>query len=272
MCEALRREGMESFVFSLSDCLHDLSRRQVTIGGVDLSSVDGIVVKKLGDHPSPVSRLRLHMLRQLESMGVRIYSRPSVIDVAMDRYRMSMNLIEAGFAVPRTFSVENEATASQALQGLGQAVAKPIYTSKARGMVRLNGHATDLIESAALAEGPLLLQEYVDSRGRDVGVCVLGGRFVGAFARVAADGEWITSSSAGGRYEPFALPEKAIDLAEGAAETFGLDYTVVDLVETADGYLVYEVSAFGGFRGLWEAARYNVAADYARYVKWDLLS
>ena len=57
-----------------------------------------------------------------------------------------------------------------------------------------------------------------------------------------------------------------IDLAHKAQALFGLDFTCVDVVETTDGPQVYEVSAFGGFRGLLEANGLDAAALYADYV------
>jgi len=47
---------------------------------------------------------------------------------------------------------------------------------------------------------------------------------------------------------------------------FGLSYAGVDLVEGPDGFLVYEVSAFGGFRGLHEAYGLDAARLFAGYV------
>ena len=56
----------------------------------------------------------------------------------------------------------------------------------------------------------------------------------------------------------------AIEYAERAARAFGLDYTVVDLVEHGDDFLLYEVSAFGGFRGLHEACGVDAAVALRR--------
>lgn len=271
MCEALRREGIQSFVFSLCECLHDLSAGRVTFNGFDLAGLDGIVVKKLGAEASPAARLRLHILRELANHDVRIYSRPSAIDVAMDRYRMTMALVDARLPVPQTFAIESETALNEAARTLPSAVIKPVYTSKGRGMVRIGPGHTSASQEAPAAGTPTLVQEFIEAPGRDIGACILGSKFIGAFYRVAASSEWLTCTSAGGSYAPCDLPAAGRRLAESAAELFGLDYTVVDLVETRGGYLVYEVSAFGGFRGLWEASRYDVAAKYARYVKWDLL-
>ncbi|MFP4049030.1 MAG: ATP-grasp family protein, partial [Desulfovermiculus sp.] len=47
---------------------------------------------------------------------------------------------------------------------------------------------------------------------------------------------------------------------------FDLDFTCVDVAETADGPLVFEVSAFGGFRGIWEAQGIDAASLFTSYV------
>jgi ribosomal protein S6--L-glutamate ligase len=116
----------------------------------------------------------------------------------------------------------------------------------------------------------MLVQEFVEAPGRDIGACVLGGDYLGAFYRVAAEGQWMTTTAVGGSYVPCQLSEEGIDLAVQAAGAFGLDYTIVDLVEAPDGFRMYEVSAFGGFRGLWESSGFDVALKYAEYIKREV--
>ena len=57
-----------------------------------------------------------------------------------------------------------------------------------------------------------------------------------------------------------------IDLADGAEGLGGLEFTTVDIAETADGPVVFEVSAFGGFRGAKEGIGIDAAALYCDYV------
>ncbi len=266
MREALQARGIESQVFALGDCLHNLNSGEVSLGGRSLSELNGIVVKKLAPQEDPSARLRLHMLRDLERAGVRMFSPPAVIERVMDRYAMNMALVEAGLPLPRTYSIEGAAALNAAVSALGKAVVKPVYTSKGRGMFLTEAdgptNATWPVES-----GRSLVQEFVQSPGRDIGACVLGGQYVGAFYRVAAAGQWMTTTAAGGRYAPCELSPEGIDMAVRAAATFSLDYTIADLVETPDGYRMYEVSAFGGFRGLWDSAGFDVAAEYAKYIE-----
>ena len=51
-----------------------------------------------------------------------------------------------------------------------------------------------------------------------------------------------------------------------AQEPFGLTFTCVDVAETSPGPVVWEVSAFGGFRGLREARDIDAADLYVRFV------
>ena len=45
-----------------------------------------------------------------------------------------------------------------------------------------------------------------------------------------------------------------------------MDYTTVDVAETEHGPVVFEVSAFGGFRGALEGAGIDAASLYADHV------
>jgi ribosomal protein S6--L-glutamate ligase len=45
-----------------------------------------------------------------------------------------------------------------------------------------------------------------------------------------------------------------------------MDYTTVDMAETEQGPVVFEVSAFGGFRGASEGLGINMAKHYVDYV------
>jgi ribosomal protein S6--L-glutamate ligase len=268
MSEALRERGVESFVFSLGDCLHDLASGRVTLGEQDLGEVDGVIIKKLAPQDSAVARLRLHMMRSLESQGVRVFSPAGVIERAMDRYGMNRELAADGLPLPQTIAFESMDGLRLAIDTLGDAVVKPVYTSKGRGMFR--ARRGDVLPDWDAENGRWLAQRFVEAPGRDIGACVLGGAYVGAFYRVAPEGNWMTTTFSGGHYEPCQLDQRGQDIAVRAAQLFGLDYTVVDLVETEGTYQLYEVSAFGGFRGLWTANQMDVAGLYADYIGGEI--
>ncbi len=224
-------------------------------------------MKKLGDTADGwVVRERLGLLRQLEGAGVPVLSAPDRLEVCLSRARLTQELARGGFPIPDTVITEDPAEAEAAVARFGRAVLKPLYTSKGRGM--------DVLEAGPAARaaldrhrmdgrGPFYLQRFVPHPGRDLGVAVLDGRYVGAYWRVAGPGQWMTTILSGGRYEPADPPPEAVDLALRAARHFGLVFTGVDLVETEAGFQVFEVSAFGGFRGLEKACGIDAAARLA---------
>jgi len=88
----------------------------------------------------------------------------------------------------------------------------------------------------------------------------LGGEYLGAYARIAQNNSWNTTIHSGGRYANFDAHQAWIDLAYRAQAPFNMDFTTVDVAESEDGPIVFEVSAFGGFRGAKEGIGMDAAA------------
>jgi ribosomal protein S6--L-glutamate ligase len=147
-------------------------------------------------------------------------------------------------------------------------VLKPLFTSKARGMavVEHGPDAQNSLEHFKAENTVMYIQKKVSIPGRDLGIVFLGGEYVGTYARVAPEHTWNTTTHYGGTYEPFTPKPRLIDLAHSAQSLFGLDFTCVDIAEAPEGPLVFEVSAFGGFRGLFEANKIDAARLYTEYV------
>lgn len=266
---ALRAAGAEALVVDLAACALRLPEPGVWHQGRRLD-VEAAVVKKIGDAAGGWTvRERLQILRHWEASGVPVWSAADRLEVAVDRYRMTVELVRAGLPVPETVITEDVGEAVASVERFGAAVLKPLFTSKGRGMVRLDP-ALDvrriLERHRAENADPFYLQRFVKHPGRDLGVAVLDGRCLGAYWRIAGDGQWMTTVLSGGRYAPADPPAEALALAERAARHFGLLFTGVDLIEADDGFTVLEVSAFGGFRGLLDGCGVDAAPRLADAV------
>jgi len=266
---ALRAEGAESFVVDLAACTLEFPAARVCAGGRPLDGLDGAVVKKIGA-ATDGSRFaaRINLLRALYRSGVPVVSGPEQLAITADRYRMTLELVRAGLPMPETVVTDDVGEAEAAVERFKAAVLKPLFTSKGRGMKRLRAGSDLRPVFARHREDhglPFYLQRFVPHPGRDLGVAVLNGRCLGAYWRVAARDQWMTTILSGGRYEPADPSPEAIAIAERAARHFGLLFTGVDLMETPDGgWVVLEVSAFGGFRGLSVALGLDAASLVAR--------
>jgi len=148
-------------------------------------------------------------------------------------------------------------------------VFKPLFSTKARGMVLLEADAPDAEAQIAAfkAENPVMyIQKKADLSGHDLGMVFLGGEYICTYARVSQTDSWNTTIHSGGKYAPYEPDAELIELGRRAQAPFGLTFTTVDIALTPDGPIVFEVSAFGGYRGAQEGCGIDAAALVAEHV------
>ncbi len=273
LADAVQEETDFRMLIDMAKVSCDLREGKVTYAGIDLSSLDGMIIKKIGPEYTPNLLDRLEILRFLSERGLKIYSNPLCIIRLLDRLSCTVSLGLGGIPMPPTIITEDIEEAVDAVGLFGAAVFKPLYSSKARGMtvVYKGPSAREGIEKFKSAGNPVMyIQKLVDIPGKDLGVAFLGGQYVATYSRSKHKDSWNTTTNNGGKYLPYDPPSKTIDLAYKAQKLFDLDFTCVDIVETEDGPLVFEVSAFGGFRGLMNANGIDAASLYAKYVMGKL--
>lgn len=281
LAEAAERTTGERILADPDDLSVDVESGRVRASGIDLTGLDALLVKKIGREYRPEHRERLEILRFLDHRdgtvapngGTRVFSRPGSIAAAMDRLTCTLTLRGHGLPLPRTVVTEDPEEAMAAVRRFGRAVLKPLYTSKARGMrpVEDGPDLEDEIRSFH-REGRrvLYVQEFVDHPGWDLGMIFLDGDHLGTYRRVTTDETWTTAVSDSGKYEAFDPDEELVDLGRRAQAPFGLTITSVDVALPEAGPVIWEVSAFGGFRGLWETAGIDAAEAWVTHVQETL--
>lgn len=275
--EVEARTGYRRLI-EMQDVVLDLSPPgpgRLVHGDLDLAELDAVIVKKIAGDYSPDVLDRIEMLRMLEGLGVRVFSRPEAMFSLVDRLSGTVKLRLGEIPMPATIVTESVDEALATIHRFGAVVAKPLYTSKARGMKVFDVRGVDWptlaaelrpqIEAFARDNRVMYLQQLIEHPGRDLGVVFVGGEYLATYARVSG-GSWSTSTREGGKYEPHQPSAEVIELARRAQALFDLDFTCVDVVETPDGPKVFEVSAFGGFRGLLEACHVDAAVHYVDHV------
>ena len=249
----------------------DLAGGRLLHGDTDLCKLDGLIVKKISAIYSPATLDRLEMLRVAEACGVRVFSPANNILRLVDRLSCTVTLRNAGIPMPETRVTEDIDLAVGTVADFGSAVFKPLYSTKARGMCVID-HTLDQAQvrnrvTAFQAQNPVMyIQRRVDLPGRDLGMVFLAGEYLGCYARVPQDDAWNTTIESGGRYAAHQPTTQEIELAHRAQALFGMDFTTVDVAQTENGPVVFEVSAFGGFRGAREGIGIDVAELYVDYV------
>jgi len=258
-------------VIDMAEVSLDLERQRLLFQGQDLCQLDALIVKKISATYNPNTLDRLELLRVAEQAGVRVFSRAEHILRLIDRLSCTVTLRNAGIPMPATRVTEDIGAAVTAVQDFGSAVFKPLYSTKARGMCVIDSrqqHGDIEREIRAFqAENPMMyIQQKVDLPGRDLGMVFLDGEYLGSYARVSKGDAWNTTIHSGGKYAAHTPPDDVIALARRAQAPFGMDFTTVDVAETNAGPIVFEVSAFGGFRGALEGIGINAADLYTEHV------
>ncbi|MBU2646643.1 MAG: GAK system ATP-grasp enzyme [bacterium] len=263
LADTLEKKTGFRLLISMDDVSVNLEKRQVWFRDHNLATLDAVLVKKLASDYEPEMMNRLEILRFLEAQGVAVFSRPASIAGLLNRLNCTTTLCLGDIPIPPTVVTENVSEAHRAMKIFGTAVFKPLFTSKARGMQVIADSRSALDEIRAYQNNgnrTMYIQKFFPLPGKDLGLVFLGGKYLATYARVRQNSSWNTTTLSGGKYEPFEPDEKLIELGRRSQALFNLDFTCVDLAETETGPVVFEVSAFGGFRGL-EVAHHMNAAD-----------
>jgi ribosomal protein S6--L-glutamate ligase len=255
----------------MADVSLDLEHQALHAGEYNLCELDALIVKKISAVYSPGTLDRLELLRVAENAGVRVFSPAESMLRLINRLSCTVTLGNADIPMPETRVTEDVGAAMLAVREFGSAVLKPLYSTKARGMCIIDSNQPDeTLEQEVQAfrqENPMMyIQRKIDLPGRDLGMVFLAGRYLGTYARVPQGDAWNTTIHSGGRYASHSPADDVIDLAYRAQKLFNMDFTTVDVAETVNGPIVFEVSAFGGFQGAKDGIGIDAAALYVEHA------
>ncbi|MEK6814372.1 MAG: hypothetical protein AABY65_06545 [Nitrospirota bacterium] len=271
LSETIRSLAHEAVVIPPEECSLCLHKGQVTHRGQDLALFDAILVQSLGDVALPATRFRVHILRHLEREGVRVFPKPDAIESTMDRYRMTLELSQAGLPVPPTLVTEQIEHALLFLEAFGPSVFKPLFTSGGRGMAVLAdpAEARGFLRAQADTGGlPFYLQQCIEDPTNHMSVVIVGGRFLCAYTRPwAAPGpETIAQSLSSSTHRLIEPSTEEIALARCAARLFGLGFATIEMVDQGSGLTIYGVSPWGNLRCPWEIGAIDAAGAHVAHV------
>jgi len=272
LADAVEAKTGFRLVVDMAQVSHDLASNRLKFLEHDLCDLDAIIVKKISARYSPNTLDRLELLRVAEAHGVKVFSGAENMLRLVDRLSCTVTLRNGGIPMPDTVITEDIETAYKAVKEYGEAVFKPLFSTKARGMCLINAKQSSKalykeIEAFQKDNPMMYIQRKLGLLGQDLGLVFLGGQYLGTYARMSADEKtWNTTINSGGHYAAFTPSDEIIAMAEKAQDLFNLDFTTVDVAETKSGPIVFEVSAFGGFRGALEGAGLDAATLYVDYV------
>lgn len=239
----------------------DVARR-IAPGDVVLARLD-VLPTLLGVEPG------LDVLRRIESVGFPVANSGDALLVAHDKLATARVLTRAGVPHPSTVHVVPGGP-PVALEP--PVVVKPRFGSWGRDVVRCDTRRALARTLRRLRGRPwfevggALVQELVPPCGHDLRLIVAGGVVVGAIRRCAPPGEWRTNVALGAERVAVIPDGSAVAMARAAAAASGLDLVGVDLLPTADGWVVIELNGCADFCDLYAPPSTDVFVDAMRHV------
>lgn len=262
-------------VVDMAEVVLNLQTGKLTYRDVVLNELDGVIIKKISETYSPAADDRIRMLDGLRADGVRCFSAPEQVGRLINRLEGTAALARGGVPLPETRITENTQAALAVIDEFGKAILKPLYSTKARGMVVLEAADgaevnTHKLKTFRTEHGLFYLQKFVNLGGQDLGMVFLGGEYLCTYARVGDANAWNTTINSGGKYQAYDASPELIELGYKAQSCFDLSFTTVDIALTEEGPVVFEVSAFGGFSGALKGCGIDAAEKLCEYVLNEL--
>ncbi|MBU1198127.1 RimK family alpha-L-glutamate ligase [Candidatus Micrarchaeota archaeon] len=213
------------------------------------------------------SSFEIYSSRYFEHLGIRMINNSKSVELGGNKFESLIRLKEAGIPVPRTSLVYSFESASKAVAQIGTPVVlKPVIGSYGQDVHLMKNLEMELAYLDAVPK-PFVVQEYLNTGGKDYRIFVLDGKVLATVLRQAPLGEWRTNVSTGGLVKKVDLPPDVKKMAVKAAEVLGLEIAGVDIALTKkEGFNVIEVNTMPDFRGLYSATGINPADAIVRHA------
>lgn len=209
---------------------------------------------------------RVTTLEILEGEGAVAINPVRSLLASRDKLKSLYILSRSKVPVPPTIVTEDLYYAYNAVKSLETVVIKPIQGSRGFGAMLFSDPdlAFQVMRTLLLTHNPLYVQKYVQKPNRDIRAIVVDGRVIGCMYRIS--NIWKTNIAQGARAEPCKPTPDLEDIAIRATRALGLVYSGVDIGETRDGYVVFEVNASPDWRGFKSSTGINPAQYIVDYI------
>jgi len=192
-------------------------------------------------------------LRQFAEDGALVINTGASCELASDKAIYYKKLIRAGIDVPDHMIIDKDFKNIRDTQFSGfvhqngyPLVSKIGKSSQARSvaLIKNEDDAQDYIEKYR-SNGTVIFQKYIEARGQDIRVFVLGDKVLLAYCRQAKDGDFRANISCGGTAQFLEnCPHDAAVIGLKAAKCLGLEIAGIDVlpyIDSVTGSLNYAV-------------------------------
>ncbi len=205
--------------------------------------------------------------------GVKKPYHAKTIRIAHDKFLTGLVLSKEGIPVPKTYLAKTkEALRDISRQIKFPAMIKLLSGSGGRGIIYVEDiNALESIMSSFEILGQhIIVQEFVESGGKDLRVLVAGDTIIGAMKRIAKNGEKRANICVGGTGERYVPGDEIKELSIKTAKALDTRLCAVDIIESSKGPVVLEANINFGIQGISKATDANIAKKIVEFIADEL--
>ncbi len=205
---------------------------------------------------------RIALIRYLEHSGIITINPLDALLRSRNKLETMLILHAKKLPIPPTVSTEDLLYAYMIVKQFGDVVIKPIQGSRGYGAVKLSDAdvAFHVMKTLINFKKPIYIQKYVNKPNRDIRVMVIDGEVFGCIYRISINGSWKTNIAQGAIGKPCENRDPELEeIAIRAVEALGLIYGGVDIGESGNGYVIFEVNGSPDWRELTKVLGKNPA-------------
>ena len=174
----------------------------------------------------------------------------------------------AGVPMPTTYLTPNPDAAKELLKKINYPIIMKFPEgTQGKGVMFADSYASasSMLDALATLNQPFIIQEYIETEGKDIRALVIGIKVVAAMERTAVKGEKRANIHAGGTGKATQIDTHTQKIAIKAAKAIGADICAVDILE-GKGPLVIEINLSPGLQGITKATSIDIADKIARHL------
>ncbi len=186
-----------------------------------------------------------------------------------DKFLTHLELAKHNIPMPKTYISPTVFAAKVILKKMSFPVIMKIpHGTQGKGVVFAESYAaaSSMLDTLNALKQPFIIQEYIETGGKDVRAIVVGDKVVAGMQRISTPDEKRSNIHAGGSGLPVSISPRAKKIAIDAAKAIGAEICGVDILEGPTGPLVIEVNLSPGLQGITQATEINVADKIAKYL------
>ncbi len=237
---------------------------EILYAGKPIAQYDCIYLKGSGRYAN-----LLRSIANILGKKTFIPIKPAAFTTGHDKLLTHIALQKAKIPQPNTYVVATSQAAKKVIKKMHTPIVIKLPTgTHGKGVMLADSYesASSMIDALAVLKQPFLLQEYIETDGKDTRALIVGNEIVASMKRTAETGEKRSNLHTGGKGESTVLSAQSKKIALNAARAIGAEICGVDMLESVRGTRVIEVNISPGLQGINKTTDVNIPDVIAKYL------